>query len=483
MTSALAERPALAVGRQTPTRRLRPARASEEAATETAELAASVGLRLDPWQQLVLADALGETVDGLWAAQTVGLDVTRQNGKGAILEARELAGLFLFGEQLQVHTAHLFPTALEAFRRVLRWVEGSDDLSRLVKRVSRSHGEEGIELRSGARLLFRARSGGAGRGFSGDLVVLDEAMILSPDTIADLMPTMSARANPQLWLTGSAGFTTSEVWQGLRASVIAGTASGVAWCGWEQSDGVDPDDRDVWASANPALGIRIPERAIEAERAVMDPARFKRERLGVWDPAPNVGTAARLDVPTWQALADPASQIAGHVWLAYDVAPDRSKASLAVAGIRPDGLRHVELVERPQTGTGWVPERVAGMAVDWPVAGIVADPAGPAGSLAAEVDRLLEQLGSPLRVRAVTAREHADAAGQLVDLVKAGGLRHLGQEPLTSAVGAAATRPLGEAWAWSRSKADGDISPLVAATLALWATQTIPAVDASGQIW
>jgi hypothetical protein len=37
----------------------------------------------------------------------VGLVVPRQNGKGTILEARELAGLFLFGESI-LHTSHEF---------------------------------------------------------------------------------------------------------------------------------------------------------------------------------------------------------------------------------------------------------------------------------------------------------------------------------------------------------------------------------------
>ena len=57
------------------------------------ELAALAGLHLDPWQQLVLTHSLGERPDGKWAAFEVGLVVPRQNGKGSILEARELAGL------------------------------------------------------------------------------------------------------------------------------------------------------------------------------------------------------------------------------------------------------------------------------------------------------------------------------------------------------------------------------------------------------
>jgi hypothetical protein len=67
----------------------------------------------------------------------------------------------------------------------------------------------------------------------------------------------------------------------------------------------------------------------------------------------------------------------------------------------------------------------------------------------------------------VTITEHAQACGQLVDLVTDRELVHLGSNELATAVRGARTRPLGDAWAWSRKNSAVDISPLVAATLAL----------------
>ena len=57
--------------------------------------------------------------------------------------------------------------------------------------------------------------------------------------------------------------------------------------------------------------------------------------------------------------------------------------------------------------------------------------------------------------------------GQLVDLVAQGDLAHLGSDDLRDAIRGARSRPLGDAWAWSRKNSSVDISPLVAATLAL----------------
>jgi hypothetical protein len=103
---------------------------------EAVEFAASVGLILDPWQAFVLEQGLGVGEDGKWSAFEIGLCVPRQNGKGGVIEALELAGLFLFGERLIIHSAHEFATSLEAFfadgvavrgkRRAVVGVEGWD---------------------------------------------------------------------------------------------------------------------------------------------------------------------------------------------------------------------------------------------------------------------------------------------------------------------------------------------------------------------
>lgn len=201
MSSGLAVR----LGSQVPRFQVVPAAVSS-AGSEAVELAASAGLRLDPWQVLVLEGALGEREDGLWAASEVGLIVPRQNGKGGILEARELAGLFLFGERLLLHSAHEFKTCSEAFRRLRDLVVNTPDLLRQVapRGIHSAHGDEGIELRDGRRIRFVARTGGSGRGFTGDLIVLDEAMKLSGAIMSALVPTLAARPNPQIWYTASA---------------------------------------------------------------------------------------------------------------------------------------------------------------------------------------------------------------------------------------------------------------------------------------
>jgi hypothetical protein len=67
----------------------------------------------------------------------------------------------------------------------------------------------------------------------------------------------------------------------------------------------------------------------------------------------------------------------------------------------------------------------------------------------------------------------AAACGRFYDAVVNRRVRHTDQVDMTAAVAGAATRKLGDAWAWSRSSSAVDISPLVAATLALWGATTL----------
>src|SRR5215207_5661579 len=62
--------------------------------------------------------------------------------------------------------------------------------------------------------------------------------------------------------------------------VGAGGSEGLAYMEWAAQPDVALDDSEVWAVANPGLGIRLNEDVIRAEMGAMDPEDFARERLG-----------------------------------------------------------------------------------------------------------------------------------------------------------------------------------------------------------
>jgi phage terminase large subunit-like protein len=423
---------------------------------EAVELCAAFGIKLDPWQALVLDGALGEDAHGNWSAFEVGVVVPRQNGKGEILLARQLAGLFLLGEQLIMHSAHEYKTAAEAFLRIKNVIENSDELRKACKKPRTSHGEEGIELLNGNRLRFVARSKGSGRGFSGDCVILDEAYELGPEQMAAMLPTLSARPNPQLWYASSAGMESSSQLHQVRERGIKGESAGLAYYEWSADPRADPDDREAWAQANPALGIRITEQFIERERDAMPDVEFKRERLGIWDDA---STNAVIPFDVWDEAIDRTSQPLDPVTVAVDISPDRSTSSIGLAGRRADSSWHVEVVAN-RLGTGWIVDALLELR-RWTQLPVRIDRASAAASL---IPTLTE---AGIDVQTIGTTEYGQACGAFFDAALAGRLHHIDQTPLTAAVRGARKRPLLDAWAWNRKDSSTDITPLVAVTLAM----------------
>lgn len=429
-------------------------RYGSSAGQEAIELAKEAGLILDPWQEFVLEGALGEKDDGTWSAFEIGLLVPRQNGKGGILEARELAGLFLFDEDLILHSAHEFKTAHEAFQRILELIQSNVDFDSKVRTVRTSHGEEGIELKSGQRLRFVARSTSSGRGFTGDTVVLDEAYALTAKQLAALLPTLSARPNPQIWYTSTIGDATAVQLNQIRRRGHAG-GSGMAFFEWSAPDDADLDDRRAWRQANPALGIRITEEYIEKEREALDDDDFGRERLGI----PTIGARVRV-IPSekWDDVQDRDAAPTAPLSFGLDVLPDRSAGAIVAVG---GGA--VELVDH-RPGVTWIRNRAVRLAKKWK-ASIVVDGLGPAASIADEIEK------RGVDVQKLTASEVAAGCERLHDAVLGGDIAVRPHEVLNAAVAGAVKKTLGDRWRWSRTRSTSDVTPLMAASIALVAEE------------
>ena len=283
--------------------------ALSSAGAEAVELAATAGIVLDPWQAFILDRALGERSDGRWSSFEVGLIVSRQNGKGTVLEARELAGLFLFGEELILHSAHEFKTAADAFRRIARVVQDNRQFSRHVKAIRTANGNEMIELKSGQRLRFVARSAGSGRGFTADTVILDEAYELGDKEMEALLPTLSARENPQVWYASTAGGPGSVQLGRVRERGLTGTDPSLAFFEWSAEDGEDHSDPATWRKANPGLGIRITEEYVRREQASLGAEGFERERLSIGDYAADGGSWESISAGAGSACAAPGARL------------------------------------------------------------------------------------------------------------------------------------------------------------------------------
>lgn len=475
------------IGSQEPTLKHLPSDRRGSAGPEAIELAAAAGLYLDPWQCFVLEHGLAEGSDGKWSAFECLEVVTRQNGKNGVLEARQLAGLFLFGERLQVHSAHEFKTCLEHFLRIKTLIESTPDLDRQVRIIRTGSADMSIELLTGQRLRFVARTASSGAGLTGDTVYLDEAWALQFTHMGQLVPTMRARPNPQLWYASSAPKKDSVILHGLlkRAEQSVDEEPDLMAACWENPEGTDPADVKRWYVSNPAMGIRISERQMHRELRLhrVNPdllAEFLRECVGVRESPPDEQEhkPTKIDFDRWKLTAinrDAATALSEFPRaIAYAVSKDGEWATIAIAA---GSLRvpYVEIIEH-RRGTAWLGDRLAELCDTHELEVVGTNAYGPGGAAVGPILAAFAEAETEATVKQLSATEYMTACqamwGDIHELDEETGRPRLqrvadGQDPLVEAAIDATERVVGRSgWAWDARHQEIPICPLEAVTIA-----------------
>ncbi len=433
------------------------------AGQDAVEFAAICGLILDDWQCWCLDKMLAEDVAGRAIASTVLLLLPRQNGKNAVLEALELYAFYVLDEPRILHTAHLAKTAADHMQRMVALVRNNPELDAITHPYF-ANGKEALARKdTGARLEFITRGRKTARGGSPKRVIFDEALFLFDEQIQSILPAMSAQSMqadpPQMIYTSSAPLPESTVLHRLRRRAMSDEAGRMFYAEWGAEAGVDIRDRDVWYDTNPGLGIRISEDWVaDNELTTLSPEAFAVERLGVV--LSDDGLHSHL--PGWEACRAQRSQLDQRPTVAaIAVGTAGQWAALVVAGTAASGDPYVELVRR-EPGTAWLVDeaRKAADALGCP---IVVDPKSPTAAVLDDLKRAgvaTTEVSTADYVRACAALQ-ADVANTKV--------HHFGDAPLDAAVVGADIRSVGEAWVWSQRASTVDITPLMAATLALGA--------------
>ncbi len=446
-------------------------------------------LKLDVEQEFMLRSMLGLRDDGLWQSFEFGLSAPRQNGKGEVLLARELFGIYELGEMLIVHSAHEFKTSARHFQRLEQAIRANDDLLARVARATEtvkkrmvgfrySHGDEAIELDNGAKIEFRTRTKSGLKGVDDvALLVLDEAQILSEWAHGTMVPTLRASTavhGPQLVYAGNAPDKDKDdhaiVWTRVRERGLEGVDPSLVYheysLDFDSPDEVPEDvarDPDVWRQVNWAMAHgRVTVEHMEKEIRALGWRQFITELLNVGDyPDTELVGNQEISLQAWADCEDEKSVLADPICISFDVSPSR-RTTICAAGLNEKGKRHVEVIH-DRAGTGWVPERLQDLCDKHEVVEVACDGFGPANAIAAKVE---EQTG--VKVRRLKTGEYVDACGQFANGVEEGEFVHIGQDELTTSVRGARTRPLVDRWAWSRSKSRTDPGALIAGSIALW---------------
>lgn len=469
---------------------------------EAADLATAIGRSLDV-EQLIAVDAmLSYGPGGRWAQFESAVIMPRQNGKsGGIILPIVLFDLVCTEKPVKIiWTAHKFKTAREAYDDFVSLCDTVDFLKSRVKRISRTNDDRSITFMNGAKLEFLARSTGGGRGLGGDRVILDEALYLDATMMGALMPTLSARPDPQLVYGASAGVQGSDILRGVRDRGRAGgdpSLTYIEWCAAGSFDdpgcdkgrecshenGVDGCVYDSWeaiCAANPAAGRRITRRYLEGERRAFRATlegriEYGRERLGWWDD-PGTGDEDLLSIKAWKSRTDMSSQpgASDTITVAWDVSPGLESASVAVAAVRDDGHVHLELAEWSK-GTAWLSRFLEGVVSRHDLDTITYLPSEHNEAVALSFSEDLKSISEPMsRAEVPTACVLFES---MIDPTKTPpgedrpteiGLFHLGDEILSSAVQALRRRKVGDGgWVPARASSSTDISAICAAIAAV----------------
>jgi phage terminase large subunit-like protein len=298
------------------------------------DLATELGINLMEWQRFVCIHGHKVREDGRWAHSELGLIMARQQGKSTLMMLRILTGMFVWGEGLQLASAHRLTTSLETFRQIVGLIETHPKLEKEVKKIRWQHGAEEIELFGNRRFVVKAANNAA-RGLSKpETIHLDELReYKDEDAWSSMRYSMMAAKNPQVWVYSSAGDQHSVILNKLRERALASATTNdpIGWFEWSAEPDAPillPSGEINWsafAQANPSLGITIHPDNLKA--VINDPPDIVRtEVLAQWVDTIN----SAIDAQKWGLCQtdpiplDPEQP----TWFGLDLSPDRKFAAL-----------------------------------------------------------------------------------------------------------------------------------------------------------
>ena len=246
-----------------------------------------LGMTLMPWQQRVIDRQLMFGDDGDFLHRISLVSTARQNGKTVALTA--LVGWWL--TEMPKHRGQP-QTVLTTAHRLDLAVMLYDKLADILKlkfgaTCRASYGRNSVTMPDGSLWFVRAANNSVGHGMSCDLIVADEIWDIGTSVIdGGLLPSQRARRSPLLscWSTaGTEASTAMQRWreQGLRA-IDRKEPSSLYFAEWSPPPDISPMDSQAWGWANPALGVTLTQKTIEAEAENPDRAAFLRASCNLW---------------------------------------------------------------------------------------------------------------------------------------------------------------------------------------------------------
>ena len=437
-----------------------------------------LGITFDPWQEDIGRLILTKRADGTLTTTIdgVGMSLPRQVGKTYLLAALVFALCVNRPGLLVIWTAHHLATSGETFLAMQGFAQRAK-VAPHIKQVYTGSGDEEIRFHNGSRILFGARERGFGRGIPGvDVLIMDEAQILSDKAMSNMLATMNtSRFGLHLYIgTPPKPEDMSESFTRMRTDALAGKLPDGAWVEFGGERNAKGDDRTQWRKANPSFPHRTPAQSMLRLKRKLTEADWLREGLGVWDEEGK--SASLISESEWSARSVDAPPVQGAKAFGVKFSADGTRVAVCGAMNPGEGPVHVEIVA---AHSGLMSEGTAAL-VQWFVeryrdsVAIVIDGTSNAGAFAnalraAGVDR--RKIITPSWPEVVVANT------TLLEAVVTGDMTSLGtegQRALTDSATQSMKKFHGDkgAWSWIGVHPDADALPVGAASLALWGAKT-----------
>lgn len=439
------------------------------------------GIEFDRWQVGLGMAMLGCDASGQYASTVGGVVVSipRQVGKTFTIGSLMVGLCLAFPRLRVVWTSHHARTTTNTFRSMQSIVRKPAIFARLAPNgIRQANGEQEIGFANGSIIMFGAREQGFGRGMDAiDLVVFDEAQILTLKALEDMVPAANQARHPHgalVLMMGTPPRPTDpgEAFRAKREAAISGREKAGMYVELAADPDGSLDDPTQWAKANPSYPHRTPHAAMLRMRSnIPDDGAWRREALGIWD---ETGGVPRLISPDeWAAIRTDVAPPEGvrAIGVAYSL--DGTHVSIAGAIRHDDGV-HLELIAVQAAPIDH--EAIADwLAARWRTLAAITV-TGKAG--APVLTQALAERRVPARVaRAATGEEYYAANAMLAAAVVERTVTvpvAPADDPLELAVATCDRKARGTsgAWAWIGSTPDADPTPLEALGLALHSVRT-----------
>lgn len=426
-----------------------------------------IEIPLDPWQEGLCTAALGKRADGMYAAGVGGvvISIPRQVGKTYTIGALVFALALANPNMLIVWTAHRTRTHGETFEAMTGMAE-MPRVKPLVENVRRVNGEQEIKFTNGSRILFGARERGFGRGFAQvDLLVFDEAQILTERAMEDMVPATNAAPNGLVVMIGTPPrpIDPGEIFRMRRDAALSGEDEDTLYIELSADEKASLDDRGQWRKANPSFPRRVGEAAILRMRKLLgSDEAFKREGLGIWDEKATGKRAFSKGV--WESCGADAPDD-GVKCFGVKFSADGAHVALGGAIKTAGGLVHIEAIRQTpmSEGTQWLVDFLVDRKDS--TAQIVVDGRAGVGYLV----QALRDDKVPAKMILVPTVDQAITAHSMLDrAVTQSEVTHSSQPELEAQVDIAVRREIGKAggFGWESSIEGESVALLDAVTLA-----------------